>query len=123
MFGRTNKPEKKVEELEKKVAGLEQTNNKMLNMININMLGMIEKNTDSIKTISGMIEKNTNSIKTISGMIEKNTNSINTISDLVNKLMTNITGHFSKQGGKKKTKKLKGRITRKGKTMKRRIIV
>ena len=60
-------------------------------------------------------------------MIEKNAQSIaatqKNLENFVTLISENLKKALPKQGGKKKTKKLKGRITRKGKTMKRRIIV
>ena len=85
---------KKVAELEEKVAELEEK--------------VQELDRNALKHLAYVAE--------ISKQVFENQTNINDLTTLVKK-------HLLKQGGKKKTKKLKGRITRKGKTMKRRIIV
>ena len=94
-------PEGKVAGLEGKVAGLE------------GKVAELEKKVGKVAELEGKVE---NVATNVGGLVE-------TIGTLHKKLVEGGVLTLPKQGGKKQTKKLKGRITRKGKTMKRRIIV
>ena len=106
-----NETAKKIAELEGKVGKVAQLEGKVAGLEG--KVAELEKKVGKVAELEGKVE---NVATNVGGLVE-------TIGTLHSKLVEGGVLTLPKQGGKKQTKKLKGRITRKGKTMKRRIIV